>query len=119
LIGKDANGEYLLQPMAASDYYAGFHERAGVRERSIFENSYIAIREINVGYSVPNQLAKRWFRMEYAQIGFVGRNLGYVYKSLPYNLNPDGSYNNRNGGSFEYAAMLPVRTYGMFMRFTF
>lgn len=119
LIGKDANGEYLLQPMAASDYYAGFHERAGVRERSIFENSYIAIREINVGYSVPNHLAKRWFRAESAQIGLVGRNLGYLYKSLPFNLNPDGSYNNRNGGSFEYAAMLPVRTNGMFMRFMF
>ncbi len=119
LIGKDSHGEYLLQPLAASDYYAGFHERAGVRERSIFENSYIAIREINIGYAVPKTWAKRWFRAESAQIGIVGRNLGYLYKSLPYNLNPDGSYNNRNGGSFEYAAMLPVRTYGMFMKFAF
>ncbi|VTP97865.1 TonB-dependent receptor plug domain-containing protein [Sphingobacterium daejeonense] len=119
LIGKDELGEHVLQPVSASDYYAGFHDKAGVRDRSVFENSYIALREITLGYTMPTNLAQKWFHADLVQIGVVGRNLGYLYKSLPFNLNPDGSYNNRNAGSFEYAALLPVRTYGMFLKLNF
>ncbi|MVZ61442.1 TonB-dependent receptor plug domain-containing protein [Sphingobacterium humi] len=119
LIGKDANGEYILQPLTASDYYEGFHERAGVRDRSVFENTYIALREVNLGYHLPSALARKWLHAEAAQVGLVGRNLGYIYKNLPYHLNPDGFYNNKNGGSFEYASLLPVRTFGMFVKINF
>ncbi|MCW3467325.1 TonB-dependent receptor plug domain-containing protein [Chitinophaga nivalis] len=111
-VGRDEKGEYRLQPLAASDYYAGFHDRAGVKDEAVFENSYIALREVSLSYKLPNKLAD-------CRIGVTGRNLGYLYRSLPYGLNPDGSYNNRNGGAFEYAALLPVRTWGAFIQLRF
>lgn len=118
-IGRDANGEYLLQPLSASDYYSGHHDRAGVRNESVFENSFVALREVTIGYNLPPQLSQRWIGARHVQVGAVGRNLGYLYQSLPFGLNPDGAYNNRSSGAFEYASLLPVRTFGLFFKLNF
>lgn len=112
-IGLDDQGVHRLQPLSASSYYSGFHERAGVRENAIFKNSFIALREISIAYDIPSKGFRKF------QVGLVGRNLGYLYKSLPFGLNPDGSYNNRNGGAFEYASLLPVRTFAAFLTLKF
>lgn len=119
LVGKDAEGQYLLQPLAASDYYAGFHDRAGVKDEAVFKNSYIALRELSIAYTLPAGFTRKLSAFSSSRIGLVGRNLGYLYKSLPYGLNPDGAYNNRSGGALEYASLLPVRTFGAFIQFTF
>ncbi|QKX03604.1 TonB-dependent receptor plug domain-containing protein [Aquimarina sp. TRL1] len=117
-IGTDSNGEYLLQPLKANDYYEGFTKYAGVKEDAVFDNSYIALREIKVTYNLPEKWLRK-SRFATMSLGLVGRNLGYLYRSLPYNLNPDGSYNNRNGGAFEFGSLLPVRNFGAFIRFKF
>ncbi|CAM1367285.1 TonB-dependent receptor plug domain-containing protein [Tenacibaculum xiamenense] len=117
-VGTDANGVYLLQPLKATDYYAGFTQFSGGKEESVHDNTYIAIREVRLNYNLPDKWAKM-FNVNNLNIGFVGRNLGYIYQSLPFNLNPDGSYNNRNGGAFEFGSLLPVRTLGGYLRCSF
>ena len=111
--GKDVSGmSYkaaydagLVDPISAYDYYQNlFSWGTGIREASLFECSYIAVREISLSWNVP----KKWLdraKVQNVMLSVVGRNLGYLYNSLPDNINPEGLSTNRstqfveNGGS--------------------
>ena len=71
----------------------------------IYDNTYVKVREITVGYQLP----KRWLKKVVSDlsVSFVARNPFIIYKNVP-NIDPDSNYNNGSGMGLEYGS-LPSR----------
>ncbi|MCY1723274.1 SusC/RagA family TonB-linked outer membrane protein [Prolixibacteraceae bacterium Z1-6] len=84
-------------------YEAGYVEPTHASFNTYFNNSwgngvinddwftevkYIAIRNISVGYNLPKTLAKK-IKAQNLYVSLNARNIGYLYNSMPNNLNPE------------------------------
>lgn len=58
--------------------------------------NYIALREVSISYSFDRNIAKK-LGLYGLGVSFSGRNLGYLYNSLPNKINPESVRGNRAG----------------------
>lgn len=88
----------ILEPMHAGAYhYLRNDWGAGVVNDDWYHKlSYIALREITLSYRFDKSIARK-IRAQGLSMSFTGRNLGYLYNSLPNNLNPESIRGNRAG----------------------
>ena len=54
----------------------------------MFNNNYIKVREVALTYNLPKGIADK-LHFQGLQVSVIGRNLFYLYKSLPYGLDPE------------------------------
>lgn len=102
----------LIQPLSARLYYARLTQwSSGIREYSTFENSWVAVREVSVGYTVPKRITDK-IKFNSLRVSLVGRNLGYLYTTTPDNINPESIFSNRSGTFAEYGGIPYVRSLG-------
>ena len=98
----DAVAKGYQLPIPARLYYARLTQwSTGIREFSTFENSWVAVREVSIGYNLPNRFAQK-LRFNQLRMNIVGRNLGYLYTTLPEGFNPESIFSNRAGTFAEY-----------------
>ena len=76
----------------------------------IYDNTYVKIREIQLGYTFPKKLIGRW--LESLSVSLVARNPFIIYKNVP-NIDPDSNYNNSGGMGLEYGSLPSRRSYGL------
>ena len=90
-----ANG--ILEPVHASTYHYWSNSwgTGTVNDYWVHDLSYIALREISLGYRLPNNISSKLGAKGIA-VSFSARNLGYIYNSLPNNLNPEGIRSNKS-----------------------
>ena len=104
--------------MAAADYYEGIASwGTGIREYSVFENSWVSLREVSVGYNLP----KKWWGklpIRGLTLSAVGRNLAILHMNVP-NIDPESSYTSSNSQGLDYFGMPATRTFGFNLRATF
>lgn len=88
----------ILEPMHAASYhnYANSWGTGVINDDWVHELKYIALREITVGYSFPANIASK-IGAKKLGLSFSARNLGYLYNSLPNNVNPEGVRGNKSG----------------------
>jgi iron complex outermembrane receptor protein len=99
----------LAQPLPAWRYYDGIASwGTGIREYSIFENSWVAVREVSLGYDLPKSMASK-VRMQRLRLNLIGRNLFYLYNTTPDDINPESVFSSRAGAFAEYGGMPWVR----------
>jgi iron complex outermembrane recepter protein len=109
---QDAVTMGLLQPLSARLYYARLTQwSSGIREYSVFENSWVALREVSVGYTVPKRFSDK-MRFNSIRVSLVGRNLMYLYTTTPDDINPESIFSNRSGTFAEYGGIPYVRGLG-------
>lgn len=109
----------LVDPIPAAQYYENLTQwSTGIREYSVFENSWVALREVSVTYNLPGSLSSR-IKMDNLSLSLVGRNLLYFYNSNKDNINPEGIFSNRAGVFAEYGGMPYVRSFGLTLRGSF
>lgn len=93
----DLVNQGLLEPTHAGAYYNfnyGWSSHT-INDTWVHELSYIALREITVGYKLPNNWASK-VGARNLNVSFSARNLGYLYNSLPNNLNPESVRSNKS-----------------------
>ena len=116
---KQAYEAGLVQPVSASSYYSNkFSWGTGIREASVQDLSYIALREISINWNLP----RKWVNAAFIQninLGFICRNVGYLYNSLPSNIHPQGLSSNRSYEFYESGGAAYARTYGFNLNITF
>lgn len=96
---KEAYDKNYVKPVRASDYYdATYGWSAGIREASLFESSWVSVREVAVSYDLPVSIAEK-IRMNSLRVSLVGRNLGFLYNSAPDDVNPD-NLSSTSAGAF-------------------
>jgi len=69
-------------------YFSNSWSRGTVNDSWFKEVKYIAIRNITVGYNLPKSVSKH-IGANNLNISLNARNVGYLYNSLPNNINPE------------------------------
>lgn len=116
---QEAYNEGLVNPKPAYQYYDDLSNwGAGIREYSIFENSWVSLREISAGYTFSAPFVKR-MKFQSLRLSGVVRNITYLYKTAPDGINPEGIYTNRAAGFMEYGGFPYVRSYGVTLNASF
>ncbi len=110
---QEAVDKGYLKPIPAYAYYDNLSNwGSGIREYSVFENSWVAVREASVGYDVPASFLNR-FKVQSLRVSIVGRNLGYLYRTAKDGINPQGLLSNRAGEFAEYGGLPFSRNIGV------
>lgn len=97
----DAVAAGVRKPMSALDYYEGIASwGTGIREYSVFENSWVALREVSVGYDLPKSLTSK-LRIQRLRLSVIGRNILYLYTTTKDHIYPEAIYSSRPGAFAE------------------
>ncbi|MBO9727664.1 MAG: SusC/RagA family TonB-linked outer membrane protein [Chitinophaga sp.] len=109
---REAYEKGYVEPLTPINYYAMQGDWGiGIRETSVFDASYVALREVSIGYSLPTKMIERW-KLNSLRVSLVGRNLGYLFNNLPNHINPEAVRNNATFAFSEYGAVPFIRNLG-------
>jgi iron complex outermembrane receptor protein len=102
----------ITTPIPAYAYYENLYQwSSGIRAESIFDNSWIALRQVTVGYNLSPTLIKP-LHLQGLRVSLTGRNLTYLWRTAKDGINPEGLYNNQ-AASFAEGGGLPfIRSMG-------
>jgi iron complex outermembrane recepter protein len=102
----------LLKPIPAFAYYENLTQwSTGIRAQSIFDNSWVAMRQVSLGYNLPASVVKP-LHLNGLRFTLTGRNLFYIWKNAKDGINPEGLYNNQAGAFTEGGGLPLVRSMG-------
>jgi iron complex outermembrane recepter protein len=90
-----------------------------IDKTSIFKDNYVKMREISINYNLPQTFVQRTKIFQAATVSLVGRDLFYIYSSLPDNINPEGMNGVGNAQGIEFASMPSFRSLGFQVRLSF
>ena len=80
--------EMGIAPTMASAYYQyNYGFGAGALPGVIQDNTWFALREISLGYRLPENICKK-FGANYLRLGFTARNICYIVNKLSDGINP-------------------------------
>ena len=113
IVGKgvmsDGNGGYVPNTVVADA--ESFNKAAFVNSiaySSVFDASYIKLREIKVGYTFKNSPN---LPIKDINISLVGRNLALLSTTVPH-IDPETAFNNGNVQGLEYGQLPSARSLG-------
>jgi hypothetical protein len=86
-----------------------------LHEPFIYKDTYTKLRELRVGYDLPQRFASRMYSRA-VNVAFVGRNL-YTWTKVP-NIDPEFAYSTGNSQGMEFAALPNARSIGLNVRVT-
>ena len=87
--------EGKLEPTHAGSWYGNNYSWGAqtIDDIWVHKLSYIALRNITINYRLPNSISHK-LGAKGLNLSFSARNLGYLYNSLPNNLNPESVRSN-------------------------
>jgi hypothetical protein len=88
------------------DYYGGVW---GSQEASIFDASYIKLRELRIGYEMPVSWV-RWMGFNGGNFSLIGRNL-LLLTDIPH-IDPETAFDASNVQGIEFGQFPSVRSFG-------
>lgn len=77
----------------------------------IVNNTWIKMRELTLTYDFPQKIMEKQNLFKQASISLVGRDLFYFFKTLPDNINPEGTQGSGNAQGLEYASYPGTRSF--------
>jgi iron complex outermembrane receptor protein len=99
--------------------YAGWSHLNRPRSLSVFDNSWVKFRELTFTYKFSENVLRKTKVFQNLSLSFVGRNLFYVYSSLPDHLNPEGINGTGNGQGLQWAAYPSIKSLGFSLKVGF
>jgi hypothetical protein len=87
-------------------------------EKNVFDASYIKLRELAIGYSIPSKLLKKT-PLSGIKFSLVGRNLAILYQNTPKGIDPEAAVSSGNAQGIEYGGMPPTTTFGFDVKLSF
>lgn len=110
---SDGNGGYVPNNVVqdAKTFNQHAYDYSNFTETGVFDASYVKLRQIVIGYSIPNKLLQGTFIRD-MRVSLVGRNLALLYSKVPH-IDPETGFSNANGEQGQEFGQLPsARTYG-------
>jgi iron complex outermembrane receptor protein len=109
----------LLTPVPAYAYYENLTQwSSGIRQVSVFDNSWVALRQVSLGYNLPASVYSK-ARLNSLRVTLTARNLMYIWKNAKDGINPEGLYNNQAGAFAEGGGLPYIRSTGATLNATF
>ncbi|QZT37162.1 SusC/RagA family TonB-linked outer membrane protein [Halosquirtibacter xylanolyticus] len=116
---QNAYEKGYVEPTHASyhHYRSNSWGQGTVHDGWVSEVNYISLRQLTINYALPKQMLSK-VGIKNINLSLVGRNLGYIYNSLPNNLNPEGLRGNRSDYSYFERNFTPyTATYSLAVKF--
>ena len=104
---------------SSTDLGGGVKGSDWIDRNAIFKNTWVKMREISVNYQVPEKVVKRMKVFQAASLSLVGRDLFYLYTTLPDHINPEGMNGAGNAQGLEFMSMPSFRSLGFQVRVSF
>jgi len=124
--GVFADGTKNTDVVPAAWYYANtysgwnhLNENSVPRSESVFKNSWMKLREVSLSYQLPKHLVARMKAFQKINLSLIGRDLFYIFTTIPKGLNPEGVTGIGNAQGIEYAAMPLTRSIGFSVKASF
>jgi len=89
------------------------------RSNAVFENTWVKLREVTLTYDIPTDIAQKTKVFQGLSLSLVGRDLFYIYKTLPDNMNPEGISGVGNIQGLQWASMPGSRSFGFSIKAKF
>jgi len=103
--GGQPNTEFVF----LDQYYQAL---GNIAEHSIFDASFIKVRQIILNYELPVSLVEKT-PFKGIRVGIVGRNLFFLHNGLSeLGMDPESVYST-SGSGFEFASLPTTRSFGM------
>lgn len=99
--------------------YTGWTHLNRPRSLSVFENTWVKMREVALTYQLPQKLAQNTKVFQNLSLSLIGRNLFYIYSSLPDHLNPEAINGIGNGQGLQWSGMPSIRSMGISLKAQF
>lgn len=111
---QDAYDQGLVEPTHAGGwhYWNNSWGTGVINENVVHENSYIGIRQVTLGYDLPVQITEK-LQVTNLRVSVFGRDLGFLYKTMPNNINPFSVRSSNAGAAHVWGVMPYVRTLGV------
>ena len=105
---QEAYDQGYVEPTHASfyNYFTNAWSSGVVNDDWFSEVKYIALRNISLGYNLPKSISDK-LNARNLYIGINARNLGYIYNSLPNNINPESFRGTASSDSFRERSFTP------------
>jgi hypothetical protein len=117
----DGNGVFLTDG-TANDIYIDSNQKGFLswrqHWRSTFDASYVKLRELTLGYTLPSTLLNKT-PLRSVKVSLVGRNLWIIHQNTPRGIDPEANSTSGNGQGMEYGAFLPSRSVGFNLNLSF
>ncbi len=107
-----ANKDVVHYMYKYAGQYMGWSNVPMPRSNVVFENSWAKLRELNLTYSIPTELVKKTGFLQGLDVSFIGRNLFYLFTTLPDNMNPEAINGIGNANGFQWAQYPATRDIG-------
>ncbi|MBT1710939.1 SusC/RagA family TonB-linked outer membrane protein [Fulvivirgaceae bacterium PWU5] len=110
-VGSAETPEYVTNNIVvtAEDYNKAAFSNT-ITESSIFDASYVKLREVRLGYTVPNSLLGK-LPIRDVTFAVTGRNLALLYSKIPH-VDPETSFSNTNVQGLEFGQSPSARSIG-------
>jgi iron complex outermembrane receptor protein len=99
-------------------FYRYGSSSTGVADFWVLENSWISLRQVALSYSLPRPVIEK-LKLKGLSLGVIGRDLLYLYQTLPYNFNPASNTSNSTAISGEDGFLPKTRNITISLRASF
>jgi hypothetical protein len=107
--GVNSKGQPNTKKVLPSTYYG--HIASKIASAFIYNANYIKFRQAKLSYSLPQSVVKKT-PLHSVTISLVGRNLAYIYNSVP-NVSPEAALNSGNEQGIERNGLPATRSVGL------
>lgn len=107
--GVDVNGGKNKTGVVPSSYYS--HIANNISEEFVYDANFIKLRQLKLSYKLPQKFMAK-IPVRSATISATGRNLFYIYDSVP-NIDPESAINRGNAQGLELAGVPGARSFGL------
>ncbi len=110
---------YYYKYMQYGVWSSGPNNSQWIHSTGVMNDTWYKLREVSINYIIPDKFVKKTKAFQAASVSLVGRDLFYLYSSLPNNINPEGSNGAGNAQGIEFASLPGVRSFGAQLRLSF
>uniref|UniRef100_UPI0032171956 SusC/RagA family TonB-linked outer membrane protein n=1 Tax=uncultured Draconibacterium sp. TaxID=1573823 RepID=UPI0032171956 len=90
-----------------------------VHESCVIDNSWVKMRQVTLTYDLPRALVEKTKVFQSLNFSVVGRDLFYLFRNMPDDINPEGMANAGNGYGLEWGALPATRSISFGVNATF
>jgi len=117
----DADGNDVSSPVENTTYANAsnfYHDYWGKNEVSVFDASFVKLREVTLGYTFRNLPALQRVGIQSLNLSLIGRNLWIIHKNTP-DIDPEINMGAGNYVGMETNAIPSVRSMGFNVKVNF
>lgn len=116
---EEAYQKGFVEPTHTPQFFYRYGSSStGVSDFWVLENSWVALRQVALTYAFPRTLVQR-LKLNGLSLAVIGRDLGFLYQTLPHNFNPASNNSNNTAFSGEVGFLPKTRNINFTLRASF